>query len=142
MSGLEVGFGVLGILPLIVSALEHYNDCFRPFHRYRKFAIEVDRFQTQLKIQKTIFRNQCRILLGNVKVQDAAASMLRERSHPSWADSETEQQLAEHLQDSKEACIATVELIDERLKHVENESLGFRAVIDDVEGVGGYSILS
>ena len=137
MDGFGISFGVLGLLPLIISAAEHYNDCFHPFRRYRKFGAEVDRFQQQLKIQKTIFRNQCRILLENVTRDDAAASMLGERSHTLWADPETEQQLADYLKDSRDACVSTLQLIEERLKDVEEESQGLSAILDENQDVGG-----
>lgn len=140
MSGIEsITFGVLGVLPLLISAAEHYNQCHHAFVRYRKFAAEVDRFQQHLKIQKTVFRNQCRILLGNVAAvtqQDAASSMLGQRSHPLWADPETEEQVADFLKDSREACITVIELIEARLKCVERESHGLGAILDEKRGVG------
>lgn len=140
MSGVEsIVFGVLGILPLVISAAEHYSECHQAFVRYRKFAAEVDRFQQHLKVQKTVFRNQCRILLGNVTAvaqQDAASSMLAERSHPLWADPETEKQLSDYLKDSQEACVTVIELIEARLKCVEKENNGFGAIVDAKHGVG------
>ena len=58
MSGIEsITFGVLGVLPLVISAAEHYSECHQAFVRYRKFAAEIDRFQQHLKVQKTVFRN-------------------------------------------------------------------------------------
>lgn len=139
MSGIEtITFGVLGVLPLVISAAEHYNECHQAFVRYRKFAAEVDRFQQHLKIQKTVFRNQCRILLGNVTTvtqQDAASSMLGQRSHPLWANPETEQQVADYLKDSREACVAAIDLIDGRLLCVEKESHILGAIVDEKQGV-------
>jgi len=140
MSGIEtITFGVLGFLPLVISAAEHYNECHQAFVRYRKFTAEVDRFQQHLKVQKTVFRNQCRILLENVTTvtqQDAASSMLGERSHPLWADPETEKQVADYLKDSREACVTVIELIEGRLKCVERESHSFGAIVDAKQGVG------
>lgn len=136
MSGLEVAFGVLGVLPLLISAAEHYSDCFRPFNAYRKFASECDRFQRQLKVQKTIFRTQCRILLENVVEQDAAASMLADRGHTLWADLEVDKRLAEYLREAKEACVDTIGLIEERLEHVKKESRGLSDILSEDREVG------
>ena len=119
MSGAEV---VLGTLPLLIAAAEHWDDCLRPFKRYRRFATEVHRFQQHLKIQKTIFRNQCRILLDNATQDDSAGQMLGEPSHPSWSDPDIERQLAAYLAESRDACHTTVELIRGRLKDVYTES--------------------
>jgi hypothetical protein len=55
MSGMEAVGLVLGILPLIISAAEHYEDAFKPFKRYKKFAPELQLYQQQLGTQKTIF---------------------------------------------------------------------------------------
>jgi hypothetical protein len=57
--------------------------------------------------------------------------MLGRRSHPLWADPETEQQVADYLKDSREACITVIELIEARLKCVERESHGLGAIVDE-----------
>ncbi|MCJ1426288.1 hypothetical protein MMC29_004191 [Sticta canariensis] len=120
----------LAVLPLVISAIEHYKDCFRPLIRYRKFTSELDRFQQRLKIQKAIFRNQCRILLENAVHQDVASQMLEEHSHFLWCDAQTEELLVKQLGSSREACVAVIELIDERLRGIEKESRGFETIID------------
>lgn len=39
MSGIEAAAGlVLGVLPLVISAIEHYDDMLRPFLSYRNFT--------------------------------------------------------------------------------------------------------
>lgn len=126
MSGAEV---VLGILPLLVSAAEHWDDCLRPFKRYRSFAKEVDRFRQHLNVQHTIFRNQCRILLENVTEDDSAVQMLAHWKHPLWSDSEIESQLSRRLAESKNACVAAIELIAERLEDVLKESRDLESIV-------------
>jgi hypothetical protein len=86
MAGVEAAGFVLGVLPLMISAAEHYEDVFRPFKRYRKFATELDQYQQQLGTQKTIFRNECRLLLATLTNRLTAKEMLREGKHPSWGD--------------------------------------------------------
>lgn len=127
MSGAEVA---LALLPLLISAVEHYKNCFRPLIRYRKFTSELDRFQQRLKIQKAIFRNQCRILLENVVHQDVASQMLEEKNHFLWCDAPTEKLLVQQLGSSGEACVAVIELIDERLRGIEKESRGFENIVN------------
>lgn len=121
---------VLAVLPLIISAAEHYEDCFRPFVRYRKFDTEVDRFQQQLKIQKAIFRNQCRLLLENVTEPNVATRMLDGRAHPSWTNPELEHELATLLGGSREACCIIVRSIDEKLRDIGKESQDLGAIVD------------
>lgn len=134
MTGVETVAGLaLGVLPLLISAAEHYDDCLRPFIRYKNFAKEADRFRHLLGIQKTIFKNQCRLLLEEIIEHDVASSMLGGPSganHPSWSDSDLEEQLSQLLGDSRDACITTVEMIEERLRDIEGESQDLEATID------------
>ena len=139
MSGVETVAGLaLGVLPLLISAAEHYEDCLRPFIRYKNFAKEADRFRHLLGIQKTIFRNQCRLLLEEIIEHDVAFSMLSGPSganHPSWSDIDLEEQLSQLLGDSRNACITTVEMIEERLRDIEGESQDLETTIDQDSGV-------
>ena len=131
MSGVE-GLA-LGVLPLLISAVEHYDDCLRPFIRYKNFAKEADRFQDSLDIQKTIFKNQCRILLEEIIDHDVASSMLNGPSganHPSWSNIELEEQLVQLLGESRSACLATVKMIEERLRDIDSESQDLATTIE------------
>lgn len=134
MSGVEAAVGLaLGFLPLLISAAEHYDDCLRPFVRYKNFAKEADRFRHLLGVQKTIFRNQCRILLEEIIEHDVATTMLNGRSganHPSWSDVGLEEDLCKLLGDSRESCITTIEMIEERLRYIECESRDIETTID------------
>ncbi len=126
MSGVETVVGLaLGVLPLLISAAEHYDDCLRPFVRYKNFSREAHRFQNLLDIQKTIFRNQCRILLEEIVEHDVASSILngsQGANHPSWSDVELDEQFSQLLGDSRSACFTIVEMIEERLRGIEGES--------------------
>ena len=112
----------LGVLPLLIAAAEHYESCFRPFIRYRKIAKEADHFRIQLNIQKTIFRNQCRLLLEHIVDHDAASRMLKGPNDPSWRDAALEAKLSKLLGESREACVAAIEMIEQQLRHIESES--------------------
>lgn len=57
---------VLAVLPLVISAAENYKKVYLPFERFRKFAPEVRQFLCKLKIQRTLFREECRLLLSQV----------------------------------------------------------------------------
>lgn len=135
MSGVEAVAGLaLGILPLLISAAEHYDGTLRPFERYQNFAKEADRFQGQLAIQKVIFRNQCRILLEEIIEHDVASSMLHGPSgpsHPSWSDVELEEQLSQLLGESRDACVTTVEMIEQRLGDIDGESQDLATTIHE-----------
>lgn len=70
MSGFEVASITLAVLPLVISAAENYANVCRRFMKFRKFSAELQEFQTLLKIQRTIFREECRLLVGQVAGED------------------------------------------------------------------------
>ncbi len=61
---MEVVSLMLGIAPLIISAVENYETTFQPFVAYRRYSREIDQFTTRLAVQRTIFNNQCQLLLS------------------------------------------------------------------------------
>ena len=132
MSGVEAAVGLaVGVLPLLISAAEHYDLCLRPFTRYKTFSKEADRYLSQLRTQKVIFKNQCRILLEDIIDHDAASSMLTSgKGHPLWSDVELESKLRQLLSESRDACISTIEMIEEHLQNVESEAQDLENAID------------
>lgn len=136
MSGAEAVAGlVLGVLPLLIAAADHYEDIFRRFARYRKYAQEVSKLHRVLEAQKTIFRNECQHLLTSITDWEVANRMLEEPCHPFWADRTMNQNFARQLGSSGNACAATVGLIEEKLKEIDRESEGFSSVISDSQKV-------
>ena len=129
MSGAEVGLA-LAVLPLLISAAEHYEDCIRPFSRFKNFSKEVDRFRKLLRNQKTIFRNQCLILLKEIVDDNAASSVLNGACQEKWPGSEIEGKLVQLLGDSREACATTIGMIEERLGEIEAISQEFGSTVD------------
>ena len=122
MSGVEAAAGLaLAILPLLVSAAEHYDDCLRPFHRFKNFAEEVRRYLQLLGIQKSIFRGQCRLLLQHVNLEHATA-MMAQADHPFWSDERLEDDIGNVLGDSKDECVSIIEMMQEELQGIEAES--------------------
>lgn len=87
MAGVEVVVGLaIGVVPLLVSAIEHYDDVLRPFVTYRKFTSKAQRFHDGLEMERTIFRTECHLLLAAVADRGLAAEMLNDPHHPSWKD--------------------------------------------------------
>ena len=132
MSGIEIA---LAIIPLLISAAKHYDDCFHPFTRYRKFVPEVRRFQQQLKIQRIIFRNQLRILLESVTDRADVARILAAPHRSSTSDPDIETRLADQLGELKEACGSIVALIVEQLRDIGKESQDLEAVVNQDQTV-------
>ena len=126
----EVAGLVFGVLPLLVSAVEHYEDCWRPFERYRRFGDTLDAFQQKLKMQKVVFHNELRILLEKVLERDIANKMLKDSLHVNWSKHDVEEQLNQQLDSSRDACIDIIEQIREQLRIIEDDSKVFESIIE------------
>ena len=122
MSGVEGAAGLaLALLPVFVSATEHYDDCLQIFARYKNFAEEVRRYLQLLGIQRSIFRGLCRLLLHRVS-SEHASNMMGQTNHPSWSDEKLEYSLAEILGESRDDCITVVNIMQDELRKMEDES--------------------
>ena len=129
MTGIEAVGLVLGVLPLMISTAEHYEDVFRPFKRYLRYAPELRLYQQQLGAQKTIFRNECQKLLSMLIDRGTAKDMLKESSHHLWEDHDLNRRMNEQLGDSGSTCKSIVDLIGAKLKEVEQETESFGLAI-------------
>ena len=126
MSGIEaVGL----ILPLVLSALEHWNSCTRPFVRYKKFEREATDLIDRIEIEKTIFRNECRYLLGSVVEQDTVSGMLDSLMHSGWNNEDIDDKLAQHLDESIQSCLSIVKSINQHLQDISQESHKLREIL-------------
>jgi hypothetical protein len=54
---------VLGIIPLLISTVEHYESVTLPFSTYCRHIKEGERCATSLAVQRTIFSNEAQLLL-------------------------------------------------------------------------------
>jgi hypothetical protein len=73
MSGLEVAGVVLGALPLVISALEHYGEGVNTAKRYWRYKAEVRSLILQVNTERGIFINTLeQLLTGIVKIEHMA----------------------------------------------------------------------
>jgi hypothetical protein len=138
MSGAETVIGlVLGVLPLLVSTAEHYDNVFRPFRRYKRFSKELKKFQQEFLGHRTVFHNECLLLLSTFTGVDTASEMLREHDHPLRKDLDLNKKLSDQLGASRDACRATIGLIMEELDGIHRESRRFELAMPEDIPVGG-----
>ena len=131
MSGVETVAGLaLEVLPIMKSAVEQYDDCSRPFTRFKNFGKEADRFCKHFCNQKTIFRSQCLIVLKELVEDDIASSTLDGVNYKSLTECEVDEHLTRLLGDNREACVTTIRMIEDQLGEIEDESQDLRNIID------------
>lgn len=135
MVGLEFAGLALAVLPVLMSAVQQYNDCLGPFGRYKRFAKEAQGYYKMLDVQRTIFRNECRYLLEEIVPHDVASSMLNSLAQTAWANKTLDEQLTQQLGESLGACIAIIELIEQRLREISGESQVFQSIVEQEKEV-------
>lgn len=99
MSGLEIAGVVLGVIPLFVSAIEHYEDGIRPF-KTLKLAVyrqELSNYRTKLSLEYGLYTNTLEELLANIVPEDEASSMITQGYSPVWKQLDLEHKLKRRL---------------------------------------------
>ena len=113
----------LAILPLIVSAIEHYKDCLGPGKRFYQYASQARKFLRKYEAQHAIFLNQCRLLLEDAVEPEMVDQMLHDNGHPSWKDPKIDEGLQKRLEASYGSCTTVIEDINTALTSLREWSL-------------------
>jgi hypothetical protein len=102
MSGLEVVGVVLGVIPLVVSALEQYAKVAETIKRVRRAAQEFRIVARKLEAERVIFRNALTNLLNECTAigPSTLESLLVNVSHDAWKQPDVELALAKRLGES------------------------------------------
>lgn len=112
----------LAVVPLVISALENYEYTLQPIvifsRRYRK---EIKRFQDALKVQKVDFANECCLLLHSVTCNRGNV-MVDDLQHMLWQEGGLEDRLKARLNESYDACVTALSLINTLLADILKET--------------------
>ena len=118
MSGVEALGLLLGIVPLLIAAIEHYDDVRRPIHRYRQFNFKAQMFFDEYETERSVFYAECQLLLGDFVGLNTAKSMLSEPAHPLWRDEDLCTQFEARLGKLGDTCLLTVSKMQNKLKEI------------------------
>ncbi|KAH7092282.1 hypothetical protein FB567DRAFT_567300 [Paraphoma chrysanthemicola] len=106
MSGLEVAGVVLGSLPLVISALEHYANGIQTAKRYWRYKSELRSLILQIDTERGIFINTLEQLLQGIVRIEHMKEFLSCPGGKVWQDAEG--QLKERLRSSYEIYFGNV----------------------------------
>ncbi|KAI0201302.1 hypothetical protein F4808DRAFT_426014 [Astrocystis sublimbata] len=134
MSGFEVVGIVLGAIPLLISALEHYERGMKTIQIVRRRAKVMHSINTALSTEQTILRNTCETLLAGIIDPKDMKPLLEEPFGRLWQDPDTqalvERRLDHTLKDFKALVHSMKETVEEiRLKL--GLGPGFEIKLDD-----------
>ncbi|KAH6642192.1 hypothetical protein C7974DRAFT_350533 [Boeremia exigua] len=96
-SGLEIAGVVLGALPLVIAALEHYATGVQTFKRYWCYKGEFRSLLVRIRSQRTIYLNTIqRLLTGIVRVEHMA-NLMEDPGGAAWHDQHLNDELEKRL---------------------------------------------
>lgn len=106
MSGIEIVGVVLGGLPLIISAAEHYKKGFEPLMRWKRFKFVFREFITSVDIQRQMFQLVLKKLLIRVQLPpEEKERLFTVPSYNGWTHPDTVNAMRQRLGDSYDACM-------------------------------------
>jgi hypothetical protein len=120
MSGFEVAGVILGVIPLLVSALEHYANSVRTIQRFRRYKYELKTLALELKTEQTLFRNTCELLLDGIVDDQAIDEQLTDPDGELWSKLDFQKNLQKRLGSSYEVYIERVRAMKSTLEHFRN----------------------
>lgn len=97
MSGVEVAGLVLGAIPLVISALENYENVLDPTIAFMKYRGELYRARRELGNHHASFEQTMELLLKPITEPEELSDMIENTDSPHWTDPDIDQELQNKL---------------------------------------------
>lgn len=115
MSGIEVVGVVLGSIPLIISALEHYHDGVWTIQRWRRYKRERQSLVRSLNTERVKMHNICeKLLVGLVSLSQVQA-MIQSPFGPLWQEEAVKRKVRARLGGSIDVFESNVEEMEDAM---------------------------
>ncbi len=116
MSGFEVAGIVLGAIPLVISALEHYEDGVGVMKNMMQYECVFSDISVSFAASVAIFSNSCYQLLNPLNLPDQRLSeLLIERKPGAWSDKQLHQELKQRLGTNCKIYLSLIEKLNKRI---------------------------
>ncbi|KAF4303524.1 hypothetical protein GTA08_BOTSDO09171 [Botryosphaeria dothidea] len=112
MSGVELAGLVLAVLPLVISALEDYNDGLDPVKAFVKWENYLPQYIRKLRNQHVHYEQTLRLLLAPITTEYELAEMIAEPHGDLWKDPEMARKLKLKLDESYGAYHQTIKDVE------------------------------
>ena len=123
---------VFAVLPLIVAALEKYQNTFQPMLIFaRRYRREAEKFQDALKVQKSDLENECYPLFRSVAAYGGGKMISNPRDRQ-WKDEGLETHVKARLDHCYDASISALRLINSVLTEILEETKSLHILLQEV----------
>ncbi|KAF2867800.1 hypothetical protein BDV95DRAFT_502195 [Massariosphaeria phaeospora] len=116
MSGFEVAGVVLGSLPLVLAALEHYAEGIATAKRFWRYKSEMRSLILQINTERSIFINTLEQLLTGIVRIEHMTELLSSPGGKAWVDSGVDGKLQDRLRDAYNIYLDNVRGMDRALE--------------------------
>ncbi|EER25963.1 hypothetical protein D8B26_008293 [Coccidioides posadasii str. Silveira] len=117
-TGVEIAGLVLGSIPLVISALENYENLLDPTKAFLKYRGQLSRATRELVNQYTSYEQSMQILLSPITDPQELLDMMENANSELWRDKEIEAALRKKLGRSYPACMRTIRDIESTMKAI------------------------
>ncbi|KAK5662143.1 hypothetical protein OQA88_8048 [Cercophora sp. LCS_1] len=97
MSGFEIAGVVLGSIPLLISALEHYGEGLSTIQRWRKYQRELQSLVRNLKTEQVKLQNVCEKLLVGLVPHSKIEDLIDDPLGDLWRQEDVERKIRARL---------------------------------------------
>ena len=115
-SGIEVVGLVLAVLPLIISALEHYEEGVSTIDKFLRYKREIRSIIEALATENAMFKNSCEQLLSDFLGPVELAEMLQNPRGEIWSQPKIVTELRARLDRSYDIYLIHVNNMDSAIK--------------------------
>ncbi|EKG16004.1 hypothetical protein MPH_06826 [Macrophomina phaseolina MS6] len=129
MSGVELAGLVLAVLPLVISALEDYNEGLDPVKAFVKWENYLPQYIRKLRNQHVHYEQTLRLLLAPITTEYELAEMIAEPHGELWKDPEMARKLKLKLDESYDAYHQTIQDVEKIMRAIA-EKLDLERTID------------
>lgn len=114
----EIAGLVLGAVPLLISALEHYRDIIDPVIRFRNWRGDLKNSIRRLAVERATYHDNLRVLLSKAVRFTKMEEMISDPQCELWTDENLTGDLRDEWNSSYEPCIDLVRDIGENLETI------------------------
>ena len=116
MSGFEVAGLVLGAIPLVISALEHYEEGVGVMKNMMQYECVFSDISISFAASVAIFSNSCFQLLNPLNLPDQRLSeLLIDRKPNAWSDEQLHQELKQRLGTNCKIYLSLIDKLNKRI---------------------------
>lgn len=112
---------VLGVIPLVISALEHYAEGIETIHKWWRYKRELASLKRILEAEYVRYLNTCEELLSGIVPDATLAALLDFPGGPGWQNMEIERKLRARLRMSYVSFLNTINDMNEVMEILKSK---------------------